>query len=411
MTVSKLRATLVALAFGVFAGDACAAEVNEWCPVLGDRKADAEIATTYKGKEVRFCCNECKVEFEANPEVYVDQLPQLQELSVRDEVASFLDGNTRWIVAGLLASLLVGLMLYRRLRKRDADAEEAGKSLLSRRIPIAWPLAVVVGILAFEVYTLRAAKHETYLEDNIHFATFYDYGYPPVPKRPDTARRVKGTYYRGNDERSPKLFNNGNYRTATFHVSICDEGGKPIDHGDNIENKPLFIKLEIERPPFTPDFLYSEKLMAKMFLTRECDRFLGATSNIPDRVGLTATEPMQRWEARFPIGKTTCCGKKRGIIYVCEEYHNKSRPWSLSETWIASRFHYGLVYEIQMQDGKLAGESDLYMGALYRTRKFPAWKVPITEWFSHQPIPELPSENIDDPELLGTSDHEKKVAK
>lgn len=412
MTLLILRRVwIVALTFCLLPSTANAADVNERCPVLGNRKADADITTTYRGKEVRFCCNECKVEFEANPEIYVDQLPQLQKLSVRDEVASFLDGKTRWIVAGILAALLIGLMLYRRLRNRDTAAEDAGKSLLSRRLPIAWPLAVVVGMLAFEVYTLRASKHETYLEDNIHFATFYDYGFPPVPKRPDTPPRVRGTYYRGNDERSPKLFNNGNYRTATFHVSICDKTGHEFKRGDEIEGRQLFIKLVIDRPPFTPDFLYSEELMAGMYLTRECDRFLGASSDIPDRVNLTTTEPEQRWEARFPIGKTSCCAEKRDIIYVCEEYHNKLRPWSWSETWIASRFHYGLVYDIRMEDGKLADDSDLYMGTLYRTRKFPAWKVPITEWFSHKPIPVLPGETVEDPVLLGTSDHRKKVEK
>jgi len=41
------------------------------------------------------------------------------------------------------------------------------------------------------------------------------------------------------------------------------------------------------------------------------------------------------------------------------------------------------------------------MGSLYRTRKFPKWKVSMHEWFSYLPIPVLPSENIDDPEHLG----------
>lgn len=411
MTSPLLRIATIAFALNLFAAPAQANDVNTMCPVLGDQKADPAIVTTYKGKPVHFCCNECKQEFEANPEVYVDQLPQLQELTARDEVASMLEGNTRWIIAGGLLVLLIGLMLYRRLRKRGgAEPTESGRfAILSKRIPVAWPLAAVIAVLGYEVYTLRAAKHETYLEDNIHFATFYDFGYPPVPKRPPVPRRLRGTYYRGNDERSPKLFNNGNYRTATFHLSLCDAEGKPLDYGADIDGQELFVKLEIDRPPFTPDFLYSEKLMGRMYLTQECDKFLGHDSDIPDRVNLTCTEKMQRWEARFPIGMVECCNRKRGIIYVCEEYHNKPRPWSFGEEWIASRFHYGIVYELQAKDGKLTTASDLFMGSLYRTRKFPAWKVPLTEWFSHEPIPVLPSKNIDDPELLGTSEHEKKL--
>ena len=50
------------------------------------------------------------------------------------------------------------------------------------------------------------------------------------------------------------------------------------------------------------------------------------------------------------------------------------------------------------------------MGALYRTRKFPTWRVPMSEWFSHEPIPVLPGENTTDPELLGLPEHQAKHA-
>jgi hypothetical protein len=70
-----------------------------------------------------------------------------------------------------------------------------------------------------------------------------------------------------------------------------------------------------------------------------------------------------------------------------------------------SRFHYGIGYDLKISDDQLTAESDVFMGALYRTRKLPTWRVPMDQWFSHRPIPELPGENVSDPELLGITDH------
>jgi YHS domain-containing protein len=39
-------------------------------------KIDPNIYTDYMGKRVYFCCSKCKGAFEANPEKYLDRLPQ-----------------------------------------------------------------------------------------------------------------------------------------------------------------------------------------------------------------------------------------------------------------------------------------------------------------------------------------------
>lgn len=384
-------------------------EVNKICPVLTGEEASDDYVSIYKGKEVRFCCNECKQEFEKNPEIYVKQIPQLQDLSAREELGAFFDSHTRFIVCGALLALLIGLRAVRHFRPAKSEAEpSAFGSLFTRKVPLTVPLLVLLAILGYEVYSLRSDVAARDLEDRMHFATFYDFGYPPIPKRPeDVANRLTGTYYRGNDERSPKLFNEGNYRTATFHVSLVDADGEKIAHEDDVEGVDLFVRLEIERPPFTPDFLYSEELMSTMFLTHTCDRFLGKDAPVEDRVNLTAIEPAQRWEAVFPIGRVgeTCCGgNKRGVVYVCEEFNHQPYWFSKSTRRGGSRFHYGIRYDLNVVDGKLTPNSDVYMGALYRTRKFPKWRLPMDQWFSHEPIPELPGENVDDPDLLGISD-------
>lgn len=179
-----------------------------------------------------------------------------------------------------------------------------------------------------------------------------------------------------------------------------------MEVGGPVAGRDLFIRYEIVRPGFTPDFLYSDKLMNKMFLTQECDTFL-CGDMVHDRVNLTTTEPMQRWEALFPVDLTESTdGIHRGIIYVCEEYRKEPFWWSSTKEWIGSRFHYGIPYRLVTENGKLTAASNVYMGTLYRTRKFPAWKVPITEWFSHDPIPEIPeAHSTNDGDALGTDDY------
>jgi len=44
------------------------------------------------------------------------------------------------------------------------------------------------------------------------------------------------------------------------------------------------------------------------------------------------------------------------------------------------------------------------LSALDWTRNLPTWRVPMNEWFS-RPIPELPCDNVTDPELLGIMGH------
>lgn len=385
-------------------------ESNVMCPVLQDQAATTDYAITYKGKEIRFCCSECVMEFEKNPEIYENALPQLQNMTWRAELQLFLGDHGGLVIGSVLLLMLIALRIHR-IRNPVAKAD-ASRGMLSRRISPAIPLLALSGYLGYEVYSLQDQLHQTQLEDEIHFATFYDFGYPPVPKKPDVEPRLAGSFYRGNDERSPKLFNNGNYRTAKFNVAICDSDRNELQAGDNVEGKDLFLKFEIERPPFTPDFLYNPDMMNGMFLTAECDRFLGKSEPVVDAVGLTEIEPMQRWEALFRIrnSASSCCGQSRGTVYVCEKYLYQPKISFLPKARGGSRFHYGIRYDLNLKDNVVQNESDMYMGALYRTRKLPTWRVPMTQWFSHEPIPELPGRNVSDPELLGITEHVTRKA-
>jgi YHS domain-containing protein len=48
------------------------------CPVMGG-KINRNISTAYKGKKVYFCCAGCIGKFKANPEKYLNKLPQFKE--------------------------------------------------------------------------------------------------------------------------------------------------------------------------------------------------------------------------------------------------------------------------------------------------------------------------------------------
>ncbi len=58
---------------------AAAAEIEQaMCPIMDGNKIDKNVFVEYKGKKVYFCCPECKVKFEAEPEKYVAKLPQFK---------------------------------------------------------------------------------------------------------------------------------------------------------------------------------------------------------------------------------------------------------------------------------------------------------------------------------------------
>ena len=76
---------------------------------------------------------------------------------------------------------------------------------------------------------------------------------------------VKNTYYRGNDERSDQLFNNGNYLTATFHVGLIDATGADVSPEPLRSGEPLAIRWEIVRGPKTANSFFSPELLRKCF--------------------------------------------------------------------------------------------------------------------------------------------------
>ncbi len=407
-SVIRLAAILVLVATGAVIGEEPAAETNAMCPVMTDQSVVDDYNIVHKGKVVRFCCDECRKQFLSTPTAYEDKLPQLAQLGVVAEIKQWYQDYQNEVSILAIALLLVGLRVYRFFRTvTPADLASPLGRLWMAPCSGTIPFMLATGFLGWALVGVLNARGDDMLEDYMHYATFYDFGCPPQPEHPGAAPRLSGTYYRGNDERNPRLFNEGNYRTASFHIALCDKDGRELAHGDHVRGRQLFVRFEIERAPFTPDFLYSDELMSKMFLTRQCEVFLGREEPVADRVDLSTVEPLQRWQSIVPITASdgACCGQLSGVVYVCEEYYAK--PWYRleKEERGGSRYHYGLKYRLHIEDGRLAGESDLWMNALYRTRKFEKTTIPMSEWFSHKPIPALPGANVLDPDLLGISDY------
>ena len=51
------------------------------------------------------------------------------------------------------------------------------------------------------------------------------------------------------------------------------------------------------------------------------------------------------------------------------------------------RFHYAIQYELPVEGGRLGSDAAVWMGSLYRARKFTLNQLPYHEWFSERPIP------------------------
>jgi hypothetical protein len=229
------------------------------------------------------------------------------------------------------------------------------------------------------------------------------YGYPPRPFRPDQPKQLGGTYYRGNCERNPALFNGGNYLTSTFKLDLCDQEHEQVHVGDSIPHDGFLVRLEIIRAPHTADVLFSKDIMDSVFLS---ETFYGTDmQDIDDSkpvVHLQTLEEAQRWVAYYPV-KSSQQGTFDAIIYIYTGRVEKDQ--------IRGEPHYAIQFNLKIADDKVAEESDLWMnsfgnGAFLDPQ--PPEKLPYREWFDTHPIPEITGENTKDPKLLGVEEYVRK---
>ena len=214
---------------------------------------------------------------------------------------------------------------------------------------------------------LESERDELVERDLIHYATFFNYGNPPIPRPSKLPPSLQKTYYRGNDERSDEQFNGGNYRTVTFDLWIEDGDGEKLEPGSKIldengEPKELFFVVRFIRSPETSSGYFTEGYMRRMYLTMQSGDFLGRDEEIKDRVDWKMTEFERTWVARFPLPPGVIVKEKKsfeestkyvrtedpkrpgdrgGIVYLCEERFHRDKM-------IGGRFHYAVMYDLKI---------------------------------------------------------------
>lgn len=233
-------------------------------------------------------------------------------------------------------------------------------------------------------------------------------GAQPKPLRPRGAAGLGGTYYRGNDERSEKLFNGGYYRTATMKLSLIDEHDQPLTLGQTVSGSQLYVRLEIERARQAAPSLFTDELMTNVLLTRRTgDRQEPIAGDEPAH--FEVLQSGERWVAKYRLGDFTeqADVALNGTIYV---YTGAVQ----SEASVQGQLQYGIVYALRIRERTLQENSELWLGPILVPGNFqyPAeGKITLAEWLDTNPIPEITSENSTDPKLLGIPEHVGKGAK
>jgi hypothetical protein len=222
------------------------------------------------------------------------------------------------------------------------------------------------------------------------------------PMQPPDVRR---TYYRGNDERSPKLFNGGFYRTATLDLSLCDASGKTLAAGDACAPGRLELVFDIRRARQAAPILFKRDIGEKIFLSPK-----NMGEQITDRATqvqrLEILEDREHWRVVAPLGDVALAGEQTlaGRLYLIHGEHPDKDE-------VAGPAHFGIDYKLLFRDGVLQPGSDLWMAALLyapNTIVTPPEHLHMSEWFDFRPIPEIEGENTKDEKLIGTESYQEK---
>lgn len=233
----------------------------------------------------------------------------------------------------------------------------------------------------------------------------------PFPNRwvrPHHPARMGGKYYRGNDERSPALYNGGYYRTATLDLRLDGPDGRRLIWGDELPARANIV-VEIEKSPFAAPSLFTGEMMAAVGMTDVAPADLASQSVGHEGAFLKPAAREGVWAIEFPIvldrGKPT----NEGMVYLYNSFR-KNDIGTLSGTC-----HFAIGYKLLTgADGKLTPESQVWMEAVVKPGNIhwvPEGQIGAQEWFDVLPIPEIEGGNTSDPKLLGVEEHLEKLRK
>lgn len=321
----------------------------------------------------------------------------------------------------LIFAVLVGTA--ERIRRVPADSPRWSNGLLKQmrsrcpQVSAAGFVVVVLGTILWDVvgFSMRLSADAEILNQKLVEAEVAGImqpvtvsGAPPTPLRPRGATGLGGTYYRGNDERSEKLFNGGYYRTATMRLALIDETDQPLMLGQQITGSQLFVRLEIERALQATPSLFTDQAMQSVLLTRRTsDRKTPFPTDIP--VPLDVLQTGDRWSAKYRLADFT--GQPEialnDLIYVVTGATRSAEA-------VQGQVQYGIVFALRIRERTLQENSELWLGPILVPGNFqyPSdGKITLAEWLDTNPIPEITSDNTSDPKLLGIPEHLPEGAK
>ncbi len=319
----------------------------------------------------------------------------------------------RFWFLGILVVMQVAILVIERIKNRTKNSEnQCGRfvqmlqSVSVRHYTFLWGIYLVTVIIALQYgYLLetranlqrvqRELEHyrQTERREQAVEPVEKHYGRPPVPVRSSEPKhRLARTYYRGNDERSERLYNGGLYQTAQLKITLVDRRGEAVTHGDKIPEDGLAIEFRFVRPPGTADELYRDQIIQQVVMTTRYPA--DEIRHDSDAQRMTTIRANQEGMCRYPIAKNQQNNSQRlsGLVYI----------------WYGRAVHYAIRYEIPIINGRVGENADLWMGDLLilgavATAK--ETKIPHREWFSPSPLPVIEGSNTQDPTLLGIPEH------
>ncbi len=322
----------------------------------------------------------------------------------------FLRSDPRWmnLILLLLATnaVILGVERQKRRARKGGVSEPVHAPLLrvgAIHYLFVWTLfAIPAGYVYHDIVMTRERESleelKALVQENQSFfpATSVEaqYGNPPVPVRMDHPNAVQRTYYRGNDERDPRLFNGGYYRTSTLLVRIVHEDGVPLEIGNEIRPDEAFVEFAFDRAPYTAAVLYSDFAIS-LWNHMSSHYPWSEVANDPDRSIVEVVESGCRWRMRYPLNvDEDSDGRIQGLVY----------------TYYRDKPHYGIVYDLKIENGKLLEGSDIWLGNLYVLPNLlppvPDGFLTQREWVDFRPIPVIPEpQTVTDPDLLGITEH------
>lgn len=380
-------------------------ETNEFCPVIPDQPSDPQFQAVHNGRSIRFCCADCVRRFEADPESYVGNLPPIVTIKpVADPNRSFDENLARvlspvakiagyaadrpWLTTYLVAIVSLAALCYRRSKRTSGNRDWSEKLRTTITRPSVIGLLVLGGLCVQFAVELWSNSSPGPPPSQFNFQpTAGNSAANSTIAWPQSLHEIphglSNVYYRGNDERSEKLFNGGKYRTATFYLSVRNENGQELRAGNDVGTTPLFLHCRIVRAPNTAREFFTETRMSAFRLSR-VDGKDSKNETRPIKVLRSEWE----WEVQAPVGTPS------GV-----DYQGFRGIWHLGTG--DNQPHYGIQYAIHLRDGKILPESVVWMFAILQS---PILDGPTAdgEWFSDRPIAEIPDgKGVTDPKLLG----------